>query len=160
MRPSRRRGQTIRSPGSICCHEWHHLRHRGRPIDYAALKLIHVSCVVTSYALFVVRGVWMMRQSPMLGRRWVRVIPHLVDTLLLASAVVMAVMTRQYPFGAGWLTAKLLALVCYIGLGMIALKRGGTRGARITAWISAQAVFCYIVAVAVTRNPLPWTAGT
>ncbi|RPJ45033.1 MAG: regulator SirB [Betaproteobacteria bacterium] len=128
-------------------------------MDYAVLKLIHVSCVVTSYALFVVRGVWMMRQSPLLGQRWIRVIPHLVDTMLLASAVAMAVMTRQYPFGVGWLTAKLLALVCYIGLGMIALKRGSTRGARIAAWVSAQAVFFYIVAVAITRNPLPWTAG-
>jgi len=135
------------------------LLYRGRPIDYAVLKLIHVSCVVTSYALFVVRGVWMMRQSPLLGQRWIRVIPHLVDTMLLASAVAMAVSTRQYPFGAEWLTAKLLALVCYIGLGMIALKRGSTRGARIAAWVSAQAVFFYIVAVAITRNPLPWTAG-
>lgn len=101
----------------------------------------------------------MMRGSPLLEQRWVRVVPHVVDTTLLASAIAMAVMTRQYPFVAGWLTAKLLALVGYIGLGMIALKHGKTRSVRVAAWISAQAVFFYIVAVAVTRNPLPWTAG-
>ena len=101
----------------------------------------------------------MIRESPLLHRRWVKVAPHVVDTALLASAIAMAVMIRQYPFVAGWLTAKLLALVCYIGLGMIALKRGKTRRVRVIAWIGAQAVFFYIVAVAVTRNPLPWTAG-
>jgi uncharacterized membrane protein SirB2 len=101
----------------------------------------------------------MMRDSPLSGYRWVRVAPHVVDTALLASAIAMAVMARQYPFVAGWLTAKLLALAGYIGLGMIALKRGKTRRVRVIAWIGAQALFFYIVAVAVTRNPLPWTAG-
>ncbi|MGE0559225.1 MAG: SirB2 family protein [Burkholderiales bacterium] len=134
----------------------HYWRNR---IDYQVLKLVHVSCVAVSYALFVLRGAWMIRESPLLGRRWVRVVPHVVDTMLLASAVAMAVTIRQYPFVAGWLTAKLLALACYIGLGMIALKRGRTRRIRIAAWMAAQAVFFYIVAVAMTRSPLPWTAA-
>jgi uncharacterized membrane protein SirB2 len=65
-------------------------------------------------------------------------------------------MSRQYPFVAGWLTAKVVALVVYIGLGMVALRRGRSRRARITAWIAAQAVFLYIVAVALARSPLPF----
>ncbi len=112
-----------------------------------------------SYTLFFVRGLWMMRESPLLGRRWVRVVPHLVDTLLLASAITMALMSRQYPFVAGWLTTKVLALICYIGLGMVALRFGRTRKVRLTAWLAAQAVFLYMVAVAITRNPQPWLAG-
>lgn len=118
-----------------------------------------MTCVATSYTLFVARGVWMIRGSPWLARRWVSVVPHLVDTLLLASAVTMAVMLRQYPFVSGWLTAKVLALSCYIGLGMIALRFGRGRSVRLTAWVAAQAVFFYIVAVAMTRNPLPWPGG-
>jgi len=98
----------------------------------------------------------MMRDSPLLRVRWVRVLPHVVDTGLLASAVAMAIMTRQYPLVAGWLTVKVLALVCYIGLGMIALRFGRTRGERLTAWVGAQLVFFYIVAVALTHDPLPW----
>ena len=160
MRRCRPRVLTIHWPGLTCCRNWQCFYQRSRQIDYAVLKLIHVTCVAASYALFVVRGAWMMRESPLLDQRWVRVVPHLVDTALLASAIVMAVMIRQYPFAAGWLTAKLLALVCYIGLGMTALKRGKTRSMRIIAWIAAQAVFFYIVAVAITRNPWPWTAGT
>jgi len=127
-------------------------------MDYASLKIVHVGCVAASYALFVVRGIWMMRESSHLQHRWVRIVPHLVDTLLLASAVALAVMSHQYPLANGWLTAKVAGLLIYIGLGTVALKRGKTRRVRITAWLAAQAVFFYIVAVAITRQPLPWPA--
>ena len=123
-------------------------------MDYLALKTVHVSSVAASYSLFFLRGVWMVRGSPMLGRRWVKIVPHVIDTVLLASAITLAVMSRQYPLQAGWVTAKVLALIVYIGLGTVALKRGSTRSVRITAWIAAHAVFAYIVAVALTRNPL------
>jgi len=146
----------IRWPGSTCCHERQGFQHQGMHIDYALLKLIHVSCVAASYALFVLRGAWMLLQSPRLGQRWVRIAPHVVDSALLASAIALAVTIRQYPLAAGWLTAKVAALLVYIGLGMIALWHGRTRGVRITAWLAAQAVFFYIVAVALTHNPLPW----
>lgn len=115
-----------------------------------------MACVATSYTLFFVRGVWMMRDSALLNARWVNIVPHGVDTLLLASAVAMVVMIRQYPFVAPWITAKVTALIVYIVLGTIALKRGKTRRVRIAAWLAAQAVFFYIVAVALTRNPWPW----
>jgi uncharacterized membrane protein SirB2 len=123
-------------------------------IDYPVLKTIHVSSVAASYALFFVRGLWMMRESPQLARRWVKTVPHVIDTVLLATAVAMAMMSHQYPLVDSWLTAKVLGLVLYVGLGMVALKRGSTRGGRIAAWIAAQAVFFYMVAVALTRKPL------
>ena len=127
-------------------------------MDYASLKIVHVGCVAASYALFVVRGIWMMRESSHLQHRWVRIVPHLVDTLLLASAVALAVMSHQYPLANGWLTAKVVGLLIYVGLGTVALKRGKTRRARVMAWLAAQAVFFYIVAVAIMRQPLPWPA--
>lgn len=127
-------------------------------LEYPTLKAVHVTCVSVSFALFFVRGVWMMRESALLRQVWVRVVPHLVDTVLLASAIAMVVMTRQYPFVATWLTAKVVALVVYIGLSMVALKYGRTPGVRVAAWIAALAVFAYIAAVAVTRNAAPWSA--
>jgi uncharacterized membrane protein SirB2 len=123
-------------------------------VAYLALKYLHVACVVLSYALFLVRGVWAMRSSPLLVQRWVRIVPHVVDTVLLASAIALAILIRQYPFAAPWLTAKVIGLVIYIGLGVIALKRGRTRRVRVVAWFAAQLVFFYIVAVAINKNPL------
>ena len=123
-------------------------------MDYLALKSIHVASVVASFSLFFVRGVWMLRDSPLLRARWVRIAPHIIDTVLLASAIALAYMLRQYPFGSGWLTAKVLGLVVYIVLGTVALKRGQTRRIRAGAWLAALAVFLYIVSVARTKNPL------
>lgn len=125
-------------------------------MDFVSLKLVHVSAVAVSYALFVLRGIWMMRGSKLLHQRWIRFAPHVVDTVLLASAIALVVMLRQYPFVDNWLTAKVIGLLVYIGMGTIAIKRGRTRAVRITAWLGAQAVFFYIVAVAIARNPLPF----
>lgn len=119
------------------------------------LLTVHVLSVATSITLFVTRGVWMMADSPRLGQPWVRVVPHVVDTVLLTSAIGLAVLTAQYPLQQNWLTAKVLGLVAYIGLGMVALRFGRSKRQRVTAWGLAVVVFAYIVAVAVTRNPLP-----
>jgi len=127
-------------------------------LDYLVLKAVHVGCAAASYALFALRGLWMMREDAILRARWVRIVPHAVDTLLLASAIAMAVASRQYPFVAGWLTAKVIALLAYILLGMMALKWGATKRQRTAAWVAAQAAFLYIVAVAVTHDPAPWAA--
>jgi uncharacterized membrane protein SirB2 len=124
--------------------------------EYAVLKAIHVGCAAASYALFCLRGVWMMRNAAIRRARWVRIVPHVVDTVLLTSAIAMTVAIGQYPFGAGWLTAKVLALVLYIALGLVALKWGPDLRVRLVAWVAAQAVFLYIVAVALTRYPVPW----
>ncbi|UCF75540.1 MAG: SirB2 family protein [Betaproteobacteria bacterium] len=123
-------------------------------MDYTVIKYLHVSCAALSYAGFFTRGVLMFRAAPLLEARWVRVVPHVVDTVLLASAIALAAMSRQYPLLEPWLTAKLVALVVYIGLGMMALRRGRTRRGRVVAWIVAQFVFIYIVAVALTRSPV------
>ena len=159
MPTSRRHARKIRSTASICCREPGSIRQRKVPIDYATLKLIHVSCVVSSYALFFIRGVWMLRDSSLLRRRWVRIVPHVIDTLLLGSAITLALMLRQYPFVADWITAKVVALFGYIGLGMVALRFARTRRTQLAAWLAAQVVFIYIVAVALTRNPLPWMSA-
>ena len=123
-------------------------------MPYIALKHLHVSFVALSGLLFLVRGIWMLRASPRLQQRWARIVPHIVDTLLLASAIGLAVVSHQYPGQMPWLTAKVVALVGYIVLGTIALKRGRTEGVRTAAFVGALACFAYIVAVAVTKNPL------
>ncbi|MFZ5558983.1 MAG: SirB2 family protein [Pseudomonadota bacterium] len=127
-------------------------------MTFTTLKHLHVTTVLISYALFFVRGVWMMRGSPLLQRKWVRVLPHVNDTVLLLAGVSLAVMISQYPFVAGWLTAKVVALILYIVIGSVAIKRGRTRGVRIGAWIAGQAVFAYIVLVAFTKNANPLAA--
>lgn len=120
------------------------------------LKHIHVTCVVLSGAGFFIRGVWMMRESARLYQKWVRVLPHIIDTTLLISAILLMIQIRQYPFVQGWLTAKVLALVAYIVIGAVGLKYGKTKKIRIIAWLVAITIFFYIVLVALTRQVLPY----
>lgn len=122
-------------------------------MSYAAIKMIHVSSVIVSYLLFSLRSIWMIRGSTALTQRWVKITPHVVDTVLLASAITLAVWLQQDPLHNSWLSAKVAGLLAYIGLGMMALRFGKTLKTRILAWIAAQAAFFYIVLVAVTKNP-------
>jgi uncharacterized membrane protein SirB2 len=128
-------------------------------LSYLALKHLHLTAVILSFALFALRGLWMLADSPQLQRRWVRIAPHLIDTALLASAIGLTLILQQYPFVNGWLTAKVLALIAYIILGSVALKRGPTKPIRAIAWVAALATFGYIVSVALTHHPLGFLAG-
>lgn len=123
---------------------------------YPFIKHLHLTAIVLSLSLFLLRGVWMLIDSPRLNERWVRVVPHIVDTVLLTSAITLAVLIHQYPFVHGWLTAKVLALVLYIVLGTIALKRGRTKGGRAVAFAAALLAFAYIVWTALRHNPWPF----
>jgi len=122
------------------------------------LKVVHVSCAALSISGYLLRGVWMMRESPQLQKKWVRVVPHIIDTVLLGSAILLAITIRQYPFVQDWLTAKVLALMLYIVVGAIGLKYGRTKKIRVTAWLGAIAIFSYIVLVALTRQVFPLIA--
>ena len=120
---------------------------------YLVLKTLHLTTIALTLALFVLRGAWMIADSPQLQARWVRILPHVNDTLLLASGLGLAIMLQQYPLVHGWLTAKFFALIAYIMLGTIALKRGKTKMQRIIAWVAALLVFGYMVAVARAHAP-------
>jgi uncharacterized membrane protein SirB2 len=126
---------------------------------YPIVRDVHVACVAISGAGFALRWMWALMGSPLLAARAVRVLPHLVDTVLLTSAAALSIMAGQYPLVHGWLTAKVLGLVLYIGLGTVALRRGRTRGQRALAGLAAMLVFGFIVSVALSKNPAGFLHG-
>lgn len=117
-------------------------------------KMVHISCAVVSIAGFTLRGYWMLTGNALLKRRLARTLPHMVDTLLLGSAIYMLVLWGVSPLQFSWLLAKIVALLAYIGLGMVALRFGNTRRTRLLAY--ALAVLCagYIFTVAYSKSPL------
>jgi uncharacterized membrane protein SirB2 len=117
------------------------------------LKYIHLSCVALSFSLFWLRGFWLLRNSSIMRQRWVRVIPHSVDTLLLASAIWLAWQLGYSPANSPWLAAKIIALMVYIGLGVLAFRIIQTHSTRLMTWLAAQLVFFYIAATAITHDP-------
>jgi uncharacterized membrane protein SirB2 len=123
-------------------------------MSYLLLKHLHVTCVLLSGLGFLWRVGLMWRQSPLLQHRLARVLPHVVDSLLLGSALLMAWLSGQYPFAVDWLTAKFFALLAYIVFGSIALKRGRTLVVRSGFAALAVLTYVYIIGVAVHRSPL------
>jgi len=116
------------------------------------LKLIHIITAVLSITGFVIRGYLRLINSPFLGHRWIRIAPHVVDTLLLISAIILALQLSQAPLLNTWLTAKVAALLVYILLGFIVMRLAKRQDVRIFAYLLAIITFAYIAAVALTRN--------
>ncbi len=122
----------------------------------AIIKIIHVTCVVLSFVGFFIRGIWMLKDSKLLQQRWVKVSPQIVDTVLLVSAVTLAIQFRFSPMEQTWLMVKIIALLVYIGAGLIALRFGRNKSTRLYAWLFGLVIYLYIVSVALTKSTMAW----
>jgi uncharacterized membrane protein SirB2 len=126
---------------------------------YLILRSVHIACAILTITLFVLRGTLMLANSPWQQNVVLRYLPHAVDTVLLTTALMLTTVIHQYPFGADWLTTKVVLLVVYIVLGSIALKRGRTRRIRAVALVAALGTIGLLVSVARTHHPLGILAG-
>lgn len=120
---------------------------------YPQIKFVHVLCVVLSGSLFALRGMLMLTGSPLANHGVLRYASYAIDTALLTAALMLVTILRQYPFVQAWLTVKVLLLVVYIVLGVLALRRGRTRAQRGFFFLAALAVYLFIVSVARAHDP-------
>jgi uncharacterized membrane protein SirB2 len=122
-----------------------------------ALRHLHMGLALLSGALFAVRGAFVLR-----GQRWplhplLNQASAIIDTALLAAALRLLWMLQLNPLVTHWLQAKLVALLLYIGLGILALRRARHRTVRLWCYGAALLCFLYMVSVAVTHSP--WGAA-
>ena len=125
---------------------------------YLLLKLTHIVCAITTISGFVLRSYWMLTDSELLQKKLTKILPHVIDTLFLASGIAMLYQLSLNPFTQSWLVAKFAGLIIYIVFGTIAIKRGSTRQIRVIAAIAAISVFAYISGVAMTHSIASWLA--
>jgi uncharacterized membrane protein SirB2 len=123
---------------------------------YEILKHVHIWAAVLTISGFVLRGLWMIRESPLLQHRLSRILPHVIDTIFLLSGIGLVIALNLPVMRSPWLIAKLAALVAYVLLGTVALKRGRTPGIRRTAFVLALVTFAFIVGVAIYKTPWSW----
>lgn len=112
------------------------------------IKIVHISCITLTFFSFTLRGFWMLTDSPLLHMRSVKIIPHFIDTVLLATGLTLALSLYDAFYREGWLMLKLMAMVLYIVLGGYALNYGKTKLARAAAFVSALCIFFFIIVVA------------
>ncbi len=122
-------------------------------MEYLLVKQIHMAAASLSLLGFLIRGFWMLRESPLLQAKLSKILPHIIDTILLAAAIYLVITLQAYPFEVNWITAKVFLLVAYIIVGTIALKRGKTKNIRIVAFIISLLIILSIFAIAAIK---PW----
>ena len=120
---------------------------------YAEVKLAHVIFAAGSIALFMLRGTFtVLAARPLTQRVW-KVLPHIVDTLLLAMGIWLVVMLRLDPFHVTWLGVKILCVIGYIILGVLAFHLQRPRWLRLGVFTAAILMFSFIVSIAVLQDP-------
>ena len=118
-----------------------------------ALKHIHMTLAIITILGFLLRSVWLFKQSPSLQKKWVKISPHVIDTLLLASGIALWATWYGAVFQP-WLIAKLVMIVVYIAFGIITFK-SRSKGLRAMAFTLAIISFASILYLARTKS-LPW----
>lgn len=125
---------------------------------YADIRIVHITSALLSGGIFFLRGLAILFGSSRMRKvamaRRVRYLTFANDTVLLTAALVLMAIVRQYPGADAWLTAKVILLVAYIGLGVVAFRGAGSGALRVAAWLAALVTFAAILSVARTHNPL------
>jgi len=118
------------------------------------LRSVHLMLAYLTVIGFGLRAVWSLTESPFKNHKLTKILPHVVDTLLLVLGVVMAYQLTISPL-EGWLAAKLVGLLAYIGFGVVTM-RGSSKATKLLGLVGALVSVGYIFAVAFSRSPWPF----
>jgi uncharacterized membrane protein SirB2 len=123
-------------------------------MNYLLLKQLHASLALVSIAGFNLRWCWRMMRSPLAQLKSVRIVPHVIDTLFLATAILLGILADNDALSTAWFSAKIIGLVMYILLGMVAMRSAPVVRRSLPPFIAAVLVFAWIATVARTKSPL------
>lgn len=124
-------------------------------MSYIAYKHLHTSFAALSIIFFIIRSYWSVLERGCLQNTFVRVVPHIIDTLFLLSGLAMAF---TIGFNHPWLIAKIIGLIAYIYVGIFAIRRGRTPQIRLLSAVIAVLIYVYIVGIALNKSVLSFFA--
>lgn len=117
------------------------------------IKTLHIATVYVTLLLFIGRGFRIYILNKPLVSRWLKILPHINDTILLITGILLAIRVQQYPFVHQWLTVKIICLIAYIILGMMAMKWLRATKAGLISWVGAIAILLFMITVALNKQP-------
>lgn len=126
---------------------------------YPEIRLVHIAAVLASGGLFLGRGLALFAGAGWAMAAPLRFLSYAIDTVLLTAALMLMTIVQQYPFVHAWLTVKVLLLVVYVVLGLLAFRKGRPRAVRVGCWLAALAVYAFIISVARAHHPLGVFSG-
>ncbi len=125
---------------------------------YLIIKNIHMAFATLTIVGFLLRGYWRISGSNLYHNRAIKIVPHVVDAMFLATGIWLLMTLNLNPMQQPWLLAKFVALFAYVGLGMVAFRFGRTQEIRLVAYVGALASFAFVVGAAIAKSPLSWLA--
>jgi len=125
---------------------------------YLIIKNIHITFATLTILGFVLRAYWRMSGANLHQNRAIKIMPHTVDALFLATGVWLIMMLNINPLQHPWLLAKFAAILAYVGLGMVAFRFGRTSRIRSLAFVGALMAFAFVVGAALIKSPMSWLA--
>ncbi|WP_411358733.1 SirB2 family protein [Pseudidiomarina salilacus] len=122
-------------------------------MPYEALKHLHVTFVAVSVLLFVLRFFWHTMDAAMSKQKWVKIVPHIIDTFLLLTIVALLLEWQQWPWETAWLGNKLLGLFGYIAFGLVAMK-AKTKAMAYVGFVVALGWIAFLLHIAFSKQAL------
>src|SRR5699024_490333 len=124
-------------------------------MSYIAYKHLHTSFAALSIIFFIIRAYWSVLELDCLQNTFVRVAPHIIDTLFLLSGLAMAF---TIGFNHPWIIANIIGLIAYIYVSIFAIRRGRTPQIRLLSATIALLIYCYIVITVLNKSVLSFFA--
>lgn len=124
---------------------------------YPQIKWVHITCIIASGTLFAVRGLLMQAGREGLAQ-WVplRWLSYAIDTTLLTAAMMLLTILPRGMFANGWLATKLVLVVTYVVLGVLAMRRTGSATLRRLSYAAAVLTYITIIGIARAHHPMSW----
>jgi uncharacterized membrane protein SirB2 len=119
---------------------------------YLLIRQLHILTVVLSITLFTSRFLLLIHSPTWQPKRWLKILPHVNDSLLLILAILLCIIIQQAPLITPWLTEKVTAVILYILAGMFALKWSKTRPSKIFWFMIAIFMFAYAANIAINKG--------
>ena len=123
---------------------------------YLLLKIIHLFSVVLSISLFSLRSYWLIEKSPILEKRLIKILPHLIDSILLISAFSMIFVGNiTIDENNYWVITKIIAVIVYILIGLYIFKIAKQNYQIYIALVFVMFIYYYIIQTAITKSIIP-----
>lgn len=116
----------------------------------------HMLMAMLTIAVFVLQGILALAAPAVLRHKAMRIIPHVIYTLLLVTALALLVVYGWNPLAFGWIIMKIILLVVFIGLGIIAFRPSFPAATRVACWVVALGALLWAYSSALTRSAFPF----
>lgn len=121
---------------------------------YMMFKHLHYLVVSLSAIVLTIQFVAHYFDLAIKDKKWLKIVPHILYTLILLTALGLLGTLKLNPFEHTWVMHKILGFVCYVALGALAYKYARNNGMRMLGYIGAIAWLLITVNIAITKTPL------